>query len=99
MKVDEYQNLINKMISEPDNAGETGKTIIEAIKADDAARAAADETIKAQTTKIAELNSAIFMSSSGKPKEAEEHEEHEETPRETFNRLFDERFYPKKEGK
>lgn len=91
MKVEEYEQLINKMISEPDNAGETGKSILDAIRADDTARVADAETIKAQKAKISELNSAIFMSATGKPPDAKE--EHEETPKEMFNRLFDERFY------
>lgn len=96
MKVEEYEALINKMISSPDESAATGKSILEAIKADDAERTSLAETAGAQKKKIAELNSELFMTATGKGKEPEE--EHKETPKEAFNRMFDERFYPKKEG-
>lgn len=96
MKVEEYSDLISKLIADPGNSAKIGSDILEAIKADDANRAADAETIKAQSAKIAELNAAIFTQSTGKP--PDEKEEHEETPREAFNRLFDERYYPE-EGK
>lgn len=96
MKVEDYEKLVNSMISEPEKAGDTGKTIMENIKADAEASNALTETVSNQKKTIAELNSKIFMTTTGKPDTVEE--EHEETPREIFNKLFDERFYPNKEA-
>lgn len=91
MTLDEYKAAINEMISNPDAAGEKGAAIIEALTADDAARVQMQEQVESQKKTIADLNSKLFMTQTG---QAKKEEEHEETPRETFNRLFDERFYP-----
>lgn len=78
--------------------------LMEAIKTDKAHEAEQDATIKSQTEKIASLTESnnrlynkLFVAQTG---HVEEHnaEQHEETPRERFNRLFDEKYYPKKEG-
>lgn len=95
MKLDEYMQAIQSMIDDPTKAGETGASIIEALKADDANRATLESQIEEQKKTISQLNSKIFMSQTGQVKQEEEHEE---TPRETFNRLFDERFYPNEGG-
>lgn len=91
MTIEEYTAAITEMINNPEGAGEKGASIIEALKADDEARSTLASQVEAQKKTIADLNSKIFMTQTGQGKQEEEHEE---TPRETFNRLFDERFYP-----
>lgn len=92
MTLEEYTAAIQSMIDDPSKAGETGASVLESLKADDAQRATLEAQAKEQQKTITQLNSKLFMSQTGTATKTED--ESEKTPREIFNELFDARFYP-----
>lgn len=97
MKLEDYTNLVTKIVTSDTEREETGQTLLEALKADDLARTEAEEKSRAQEEKIkklSEANSRLFLQVTGQsvPDAGQE-----KTPEEDFTELFNKRFYPKGE--
>lgn len=90
MKLEEYTDLINKIVSDPDTAEETGSQILEALKADDTARAEQSSLLSETKEQVKTLKSQIFQMRTGQIKEEPKQEK---TPKDIFNELFDKKYY------
>lgn len=75
MKYEEYQNIINSIISSPEKAPETAKTLLDAIKQDTELIDSQNSKISEQDSKIKDLqdtNIKLFLSQTSKPVEVKE---------------------------
>lgn len=94
MTYDEYKAVISEIVAGGDDAADKGASVMEAIKADDEKRAEDAKTISNQAATIKKLKSDLFLlRTGGKQEDATGGAPKEETPEETFTKLFNDRYY------
>lgn len=104
MTVDELKKAVSVMLSEQDNNVKTqaGQTIIDSfteLEANTTKLTTENEQLTERNKQLNEANATMFLRSIGGKTGTEEAEETEETPRERFNRLFDEKYNRKENEK
>lgn len=95
MTYEEYENLVTILTTATDGKEGVAADLLAALKEDDAKRTADQTTIAELNNKVSKLNetnSKLFLSMTGNGGKSKE-DEHEKTPREIFNELYDKKYY------
>lgn len=97
MKIEDYEKLVQSVVAGGDDKEAKATDLLEALRADDAKRTEDAQKMQQQEDRIrtlTETNSRLFLSvSGGNNSDGSGSEGTSTNPRDTFNDLFDKRFY------